>query len=596
MKRKIASMLAISIIATNNMATLNVFASDYIKDKVVAVEKQIAKAMVTTPVSGNVVPTSTNAESTTTPQPEVSRSNVINEEESSNEFVITMPQKGHEAKERDRAKISFALYANEPTGVYLCPGESLEVIVEADPNGILPEVVVGWDDFRPLKVGSNTITLSESQKEPQRIYLANRALPEDQEFAPTIRVKGGRKYPVYNHGKTDPKAFMEELREYTKTVEPDFSKFSEGFKGKNPNFTDLNSENIFIGVSALGAYAGLQNQLETRNKDADYTMDIYEDMYREYVKYSGFDYELVESRPWNMRPRGKFMLVGSHAGPFGWAQHGFTAYNGGGVNRDSGFWSSLVQASTIENGGWAVFHEIGHSFDNSKMVTHESTNNLYSLMMQDKYIENNRMVQENRWEKHFTSYHNTKKYPNDQLFLGAITYQLEGVFGRDLYGKAQKIVRENKENWTNGLNNKETHAVAISKALNINVLPHYEYYGIAMGDKAQKLVKDLPVLDKAVKYVNDKVFRKDAIAFTNKQVKPVVKASGSKEVTLNISIDQPDNALLVYEIYRDGTYLGVTYGNTFVDKTSDPNKEHTYTVKAFDRKLNESQISAPVKI
>ena len=144
MKRKIASMLAISIIATNNMATLNVFASDYIKDKVVAVEKQIAKAMVTTPVSGNVVPTSTNAESTTTPQPEVSRSNVINEEESSNEFVITMPQKGHEAKERDRAKISFAPTQMNQQEVYLCPGESLEVIVEADPNGILPEVVVGW--------------------------------------------------------------------------------------------------------------------------------------------------------------------------------------------------------------------------------------------------------------------------------------------------------------------------------------------------------------------------------------------------------------------------------------------------------------------
>ena len=48
MKRKIASMLAISMIATNNMTTLNVFASDYVKDKVVAVEKQITEEIAAT--------------------------------------------------------------------------------------------------------------------------------------------------------------------------------------------------------------------------------------------------------------------------------------------------------------------------------------------------------------------------------------------------------------------------------------------------------------------------------------------------------------------------------------------------------------------
>lgn len=509
--------------------------------------------------------------------------NLLNGTSAESSEIFVMSQKGNEVEERNRAKISYALHAFDPTGIYIKPGETLHIYVDADPDGRMPEVVTGYSKFTKLNPGYNEFKLPADATSPQRIHLANRALPEHQAYAPRIRIEGGSHYPVYYYGKTDNEAFMKELKEYTERVNT----------GADPNFAEISSENILVATSATGAYKGLKNQLDKRGLYADYTLEIYEKMYRSYVEYSGFDYDYNPERPWNMRPRGKFILTVHAGGPFGWAQHGWTGYNGG-SSRTDGFWSSLVQANPIESGGWAVFHEIGHAYDNALTVTHESTNNLYSLMMQDQYLSQNRMVKEDRWNKHFTKYHNTKQYPKDQLFLGAITYQLESIYGSHIYGDAQRIARENKDKWTAGLNNKERMAVAVSKALGINVLPHYEYYGISMSTKAKDLVNGYPVIDIKSYYANDKTFAKDKAAFTSSDARPVIQAAGSKTVTLNLSISEPDNALLVYEIYRDGKFLGVTYGNQFVDTTASENTEHSYTAIAYDRFFHESVPSEPV--
>lgn len=510
---------------------------------------------------------------------------LVNGEDLGSSEVFVMSQRGNEVEERNRAKISYALHAFDPTGIYMRPGEVLRIYVDADKNGRMPEVVTAYSHFTKLHPGYNEFSLPESATGPTRIHLANRALPEHQAYAPRIRIEGGSRYPVYQDGKTEPETFMEELKAYAESVKNGET---------DADFAEISSENILIATSATGAYKGLKNQLDSRGYYADYTLKVYEDMYREYVEYSGFDYDYNPERLWNMRPRGKFILTVHSGGPFGWAQHGWTGYNGG-SDKEASFWSSLVQAQVIENGGWAVFHEIGHAYDNALTVTHESTNNLYALYMQDKYVEENRMVYESRWEKHFTNYHNTKTYPKDQLFLGAITYQLEGIYGSQIHGDAQRIARENKDNWVKGLNNKERMAVAVSMGLGINVLPHYEYYGIEMSDKAKSLVDGLPSIDIKSYYANNKTFAKDKAAFTKGEVKPVISAEADGNITLYLSVDQPDNAVLVYEIYRDGEFLGVTYSNKYVDKTAEENKAYEYTAVAYDRYFHASALSDAVK-
>ena len=48
MKKKISAVLAISMIASNSMPAINVFANEVIKEKVVAIEKQVSKNMSVT--------------------------------------------------------------------------------------------------------------------------------------------------------------------------------------------------------------------------------------------------------------------------------------------------------------------------------------------------------------------------------------------------------------------------------------------------------------------------------------------------------------------------------------------------------------------
>ena len=43
MKRKIASIVAMSIIATNTMPAINVFADEIIRNKVASIEKEVSK-------------------------------------------------------------------------------------------------------------------------------------------------------------------------------------------------------------------------------------------------------------------------------------------------------------------------------------------------------------------------------------------------------------------------------------------------------------------------------------------------------------------------------------------------------------------------
>lgn len=515
--------------------------------------------------------------------------------------TFTASQRGNVNKEAQRTKIWGHMYADDPTGYYVTPGETIYVYVEADEKGIMPNLAFGqigderngWRRSFNLKPGLNEITAQSFDKmRPAAIYISNQALPEDQAYAPKVRIVGGTKFPMYVHGKTDTETFKQELDEYMKNVSFNDADFDNGNpNGYYYNIAEITSENVIISTSAAGAYKEVNNIIKN-GKRIEYYMDAWEDMYHSYAVYSGFNTDNPADP--NYMPRGKFNSRVFTKGPYGWADYGYTGYNGGNTTRRDGeFFSSLIKAPT--NGGWALFHEWGHVYDSNRLGRGESTNNLYSLLMQDKYFDRNRMVKDNRWNNHFTKYHNTKQYPNDQLFYGAIVYQLQGVFGEDLYGKASLLARENTDGIMTGLNkNNDRLAVALSFAIGQDVTGHFDYYGQITTDAAKEKVASLPKCNLKTWYVNDKTFAKDAKAFDNVNVAPVVSISGSKKAELTMTINEDDNSLLNYEIYRDGEYLGVTYSNKFIDDKIEANRSYTYTVIAYDRKLNASKVSEPV--
>lgn len=518
------------------------------------------------------------------------------------EKVFTASQRGNRNMEQVRTKTNFSMWSYDTTGYYISPGETIQVYVEADPNGPMPSIAMmrngiargGRPQFYSLKPGLNLITAPDSSKvDPASICINNdSAYPEDQAYAPRVRIVGGTKFPRFVLGETTTAEFKQELEEYLTNVSYSQQNFVDGNpNGYNYNMAEIVSENTIISTSAAGALKEVNNIISS-GSSVEEKMEVWEDMYFSYAKYSGFDLEDETSS--NYRPRGKFISIVFENVPFGYAAGGHTGYAGNGSEkRDGGFYTSLISAPS--NGGWAVPHEWGHVYENSLIGRGESTNNLFSLMMQDKHLPNNRMVQENRWEAHFTNYHNTKQYPKDQLFYGAIVYQLEPMFGGDIYGRAAKIARENPGNILAGLKtNNDRLAVCLSIAAETDLTDHFDYYGETVSAEAKAKVADLPKTNLKTYYANNKSFTKDASAFTKPSQKPVVNASGSGQITINVSMDEPDNAILCYEIYRDGEFLGVTYNSKFIDKTCEENTNYEYSAIAYDRKLNPSPMSDSV--
>lgn len=519
--------------------------------------------------------------------------------------MFTASQRGNHDKERARTKISWVMYSFDSTGYYVTPGETIYVYVDADPNGVMPKLVFGqiakdkndWRRWFTLKPGLNVITAQTIDKmNPAAIYICNPALPEDQAYAPRIRIAGGTKFPLYVHGKTDPADFEAELTEYLKNVSYNDNDFANGNpNGYYYNIAEVTSENCTISTSAAGCLKGITS---VSGKTIADTMDLWEDMYYSYAKYSGFNTE-DPSDP-DYMPRCKFTSRVFCQGPFGWADVGYNGFNGGNsAKRDTGFFSHLVSYSAISSGGWALFHEIGHSYDGAPLGVSESTNNLYSLMMQDKYLPNNRMVTGNLWKNKIEPFHNTEDRSTRNAkeiwtYLGIVN-QLELVYGREtLYGQAQKLMRMDTTGDYNGLNKYEKMAVSMSRAAGVDLTPHFEYYCLPIGDRARELTANLPKDGKKTYYVNNKYEDENASAFTNADARPSLKASGNGQVQLTLSIDEPDNAVLCYEIYRDGKLLGVTYTSQFTDRTAQPNTLYSYTAVAYDRKLNPSLQSAAV--
>lgn len=517
--------------------------------------------------------------------------------------IMTLSQKGNETSERSRTGIAIALYGLDSTGRYLCPGQTLQIFVDADPTGIMPQIMLGqfgsqegWLKTYPLNPGYNEIQLDPGITTPHTVHLINRALPNEQSYPPRVRLYGGNAYPLYVDGVSDPVRFISELENYLANARFEDTAFLNGNpNGYHFNVAELTSENITITTSAAGLLKALKTDY-ANGKTADGLMKIWENMYQTYGDYSAFN--STDPTAANYRPRGEFVLRVFTDGPIGWAGHGYTGYNGGNPpKKESGFYSELFMHDAIKNGNWIIFHEIGHQYENGATRRIEVTNNLYSIMMQDLYGNKNRFQVENKWSK-FEKYHNSNDKifeAEDVFFLTATIYQLELLYGPNtLYGAASQIVRTNQDGIMNGLINEERLAVALSLAANTNLMPHFEYYKYPISQAARDRVSHLPTDGKKTYYINDKLQKQTASAFKNPDIKPTLTATGNKAITLTMSIAESEDAFLCYEIYRDQTLLGVTYSNQFIDNTVKDDTSYAYQVLAYDCRLGTSQMSDTV--
>lgn len=284
---------------------------------------------------------------------------LLNENTVSENTVITLSQRGDVNKQRDERRQIFAGGNLDLTGYYVMPDESLEVYVDADKNSVLPKLVfaqVGEVDNnnksnykKSLSVGRNVVTAPEGTK-GYAIYFENSALPEEQAYAPKVRISGAnlKSYPVYIDGKTNPKEYVEQVKNH-----------------KGENMTDVMGDRFLLSVKNSEAKIAYID----REKTPVDTVNAMEKFIKVFDKLSGYD--INDPNPIH-RPSN--------------ALYHYKATNGSGlfasneyVHLDAGSAREMLSGKVQ---GWGFGHEFGHQIENKDMRILEVTNNLYSIYLQ----------------------------------------------------------------------------------------------------------------------------------------------------------------------------------------------------------------------
>ena len=495
--------------------------------------------------------------------------------------VITLSQRGSEYKQRAERRQVFIGGNLDLTGYYVMPGESFEVYLEADRNGILPEVVfsqVGEVDSAPqnynvkLKVGKNIVTAPSGTK-PYAIYLTNKALPEQQKYAPKVRIAGDnlKQYPIYIYGKTDENDYIEQVKNH-----------------KGANMTDVMGDRFLI--------SGKNSEAKIAYVDRHHTpldtVKAFDKYIAVFDKLSGYDKN--DPNPVNRPSNALFHFKGSTGNGL-FATDGYIHYAA----------NTAREAFSGNLTDWGFAHEFGHQVENSDMRILEVTNNLYSIAaekaMTGKVQRDFTKIQENV-DKYFT-FEGTKGFggfPGDNyeysfgLFERLLVLtQITNYFGDEAYTNAFRLIRENPSRY-NSTGSNQAIITAMSEATGYDLTPHFEYYNYPVTEATKEFTSQFKKLDKKIRYTTIDTYKKieDNVQTFNENTKAVInnvkkEADGFK---LELSTNDNNKGTIAYEIYRDGKLVGFNRTGEYKDKV-DSSKEYKYDVIAYDYRANESQKS-----
>ncbi|RDY27314.1 DUF5011 domain-containing protein [Romboutsia weinsteinii] len=492
--------------------------------------------------------------------------------------TVTLSQRGDENKQRDEKRQIFAGGNIDLTGYYVMPGETFEVYVDADTKGPLPQLVmaqVGEVDGagnhgRSLKLGRNVMTAPEGTK-AFAIQFTNRALPEQQAYAPKVRISGDKlqPYPIYIHGKTNINEFIEQVKNH-----------------KGANMTEVMGERFLIS----GRHDGAKAAYVDGNKTPLDAVKGFDQVIGAFDKLAGYDKN--DPNPVHRPTNGLYHYKGTNA-------KGMYASNSY-IHYPASTAKSMFEGNFAD---WGFGHEFGHQIENSDMRWLEVTNNLYSIEAHKANL--GRLGRDFSWNQgnidKFFTFEGTKGFggfPGDPKFeytLGLfermlVVTQVTNYFGNDVYSKANRLVRENPKKY----NSKGKYMAmlnALSEASGYNLSPHFEYYNVPVTEETKEFTSQFKPLDKKIRYTTIESYKmiEDGVQTFNEQTKANIDKIAKNEdgFTLSLSTNDNNNGTIAYEIYRDGEFVGFTRGAQYKDKV-DTNNNYKYEVIAYDYRANES--------
>lgn len=516
----------------------------------------------------------------------------------------------------------------QPLGISVKAGDQITVYVGMT-GGVMPQVVftqyyaeasVWKQSVTNLKKGANIINVPKigtmATERGGSVYIR---YPNSKESGILkVRVSGGTKIPFLDIHKIDDEAeakaaiktYITELKAYTDKLETMYSEAGETFDASTSvlNTTEIVCKKGSFSIGATSAYSGISHGLTSIDDQVNRlynSLVAFDQMATLFYNHKGLSDnpdEAIDKTPSTyINIRAMRMFDGA-----------FMYASGDHIGVGHGSASGLVQGrpNTVSNGevtttgffGWGISHEIGHQINQGKIAHAEVTNNVFALLAQTSDDKSSARI-EPRYEKIYKKVtSNTIGKSTDVFTTLAMYWQLHLAYDDNAtYTDTNSIfARMNKEmrrTSLSGFSSDESLIVYASLAAGKDLSEHFEKWGLVVTDRVKEYLadKDLPKEERKIWYMNDDARRyrlKNGVAMSDSTVvKATITEADSQtkrfKISLAVENNMNANAILGYEIKRNGEVIGFTMENEFVDIIgSMNNRALVYEITAYDKYLN----------
>ena len=500
----------------------------------------------------------------------------------------------------------------QATGTMAYAQEQILVYVDAPEGGNMPKLVVSqfygdgtWEKAIPLKQGRNVIDIPRvvtyTGEKGGSLYLRYEGEEQD---TTTVRIVNARPIPTLELTNLEDEAIVKAaVQSYIMDLTAYVEKLPIADKTTNPaNSTEIGTDKVLLSLPAEVIYKGITEGIEEnlgaqveRLYESLMTWDVNLKLHYDILGLSEEAEDIKNRYP---RSRVNIRYMPMNNGVFMYA-----AGNHIGIQYDSG--AGMVNGSrTAETGyfGWGINHEIGHIINDENYVIAEVTNNIFSLFAQTVNGGASRL--EPIYNKVYDKVVSKNTGLSSDVFVNlAMFWQLhlaydetnEGVTLDGFYPTLHRLSRASNFEGVDRLN---TFIRLASDTVQKDLTPFFERWGIHISEETYDYVKQYSKETSALYYLNDDAMRyrlnkgeaaaEGSIASILAEVKQGADTSDTV-VELTLSSDMPSEALLGYEIYRDGKLVAFTTEDTYVDDISSNNVTHQYSVVAYDKLLNKSE-------
>ena len=239
--------------------------------------------------------------------------------------------------------------------------------------------------------------------------------------------------------------------------------------------------------------------------------------------------------------------------------------------------------------GWGIAHEIGHNMD--KLGKAEITNNIYSLAIQawdgGAMKRSTRLTNSNIWAAVYdkTSAGRPGSAGNVFVQLG-MYWQLHLAYDGpekplDFYNRFFTAWKNGE--FGSGYTYDERVALIASKTANRNLTQFFTRWGLTLGEEAKNQLSAYPAEERALWYLNDDsyAYRLNSGTAFSGTVSVTARTEENKAI---LTITGGDDAILGYEIRRNGKAIGFTTESAYTDDLGPANNlTYTYSVVPVDK-------------